>query len=72
MKGSSSVWMFLIGLGSMTQFHFVGSLGVSELPIFLIAPIIFVMDFRLLRGDGFMPFIWLTILCCIGCCISSQ
>lgn len=71
MKNSSSFWLFLVGLGSYTQFHFVGSLGISELPIFLLAPVIFIRDYNVLRKDGFLIFIHLTILACIGCAISS-
>ena len=71
MKNKSAVWMFLIGLGSATQFHFVGSLGVSELPIFIVAPFIFLKDYNQLKRDGFMPFIWLCILTCCGCVVSA-
>ena len=70
-KGNSSIWMFLIGLGSQTQFHLVGSLGISEFPMFLLAPIVFFRDYRRLKDDGFMPFIWIIFLVCLGCCISS-
>lgn len=70
-RGSSNIWLFLIGLGSVTQFHFVGSLGISELPMFLSAPFIFLLDYKALKRDGFMPFVWLTILTCVGCVISS-
>ena len=68
---SSSFWLFLIGLGSQTQFHFIGSLGISELPMYLLAPIFFVQDYALLKRDGFMPFIWLSISVVVGCCIAS-
>lgn len=71
MSKSSSFWMFLIGLGSATQFHFVGSLGISEFPLFLIAPFIFITDCHELKRDGFMPFLLLTLLTCLGCVISS-
>lgn len=69
---SSSALLFLIGLGSVTQFHLVGSLGLSELPMFLLAPFIFILDYRRLSADGFAPFIWLLILTCFGCLISSH
>lgn len=64
--------LFLIGLGSQTQFHFIGSLGISEFPIFIFAPFIFLMDYRKLKDDGFMPFIWMSLLSCLGCLISSS
>ena len=71
MRRHSSLWLFLIGLGYHTQFRFVGSIGISELPVFLLAPFMFVKDYKLLKRDGFMTIIGLAILCCIGCCVSS-
>lgn len=71
MRSSSSILLFLVGLGSITQFHFVGSIGLSELPIFLLAPIVFLLDFKQLKKDGFLPFVGLSILACVGCLISS-
>lgn len=62
----------MIGLGSQTQFHFVGSLGISELPIFLVAPFLFLFDYRELKKDGYLPFVWLSIATCVGCLISSR
>ena len=71
MKKSNSILLFLVGLGSVTQFHFVGSLGLSEFPIFLLAPFLFFVDYRRLKSDGFLPFIWLSILTCVGCIVAS-
>ena len=68
---AASIWMFLIGLGGQTHVHFFGSIGISELPIFFLAPIIFFQDFHQLRRDGFMPWIGLAILTCVGCLISA-
>lgn len=70
-EAHTSILLFLIGLGSVTQFHFIGSLGLSELPMFILAPFVFVMDYKRLKADGFMPFVWLAILTCVGCVISS-
>ncbi len=67
----SALWLFLIGLGSMTQIHVVGSIGISELAIFLIAPFVFIKDYRILKSDGFMPFLGLSLLTCMGCIVSS-
>lgn len=72
MRKYSSLLLFLVGLGSVTQFHFVGSIGLSELPMFLLAPIVFLIDFRQLKEDGFLPFVCLSILTCFGCMISSM
>lgn len=71
MKNKSAFWLFLIGLGSQTQFHFVGSLGISEAPMYLLAPIFFVQDYSTLKRDGFLPFVWLSISVVIGCCVAS-
>ena len=72
MNNRASLWLFLIGLGSQTQFHFVGSLGISELPVLLLAPFLFVKDCRQLKADGFMPFLWLVILTCLGCILGAK
>lgn len=71
MKRLSSLLLFLIGTFSMTQIRVVGSIGISELPIFILAPFIFFIDYRTLRHDGFLPMIWLALLACVGCCVSS-
>ena len=68
---AASFWMFVIALGGQTQVHFFGSIGISELPIYLLAPIIFIKDFQALKRDGFLPWIWLSILTCAGCVVSS-
>ena len=71
MRKNTSFMLFMIGLGSMTQFHFIGSLGISELPIYVIAPFVFLLNYRCLKQDGFLPFIYLTLATCLGCIISS-
>ena len=71
MKKGTSLWLFLIGLGSQTQFHFVGSIGISELPIFLIAPFLYFKNFRRIRRDGFNTLVLLAIASCVGCIVSS-
>lgn len=69
---SASWWLFLAGLGSETQIHFFGSIAITELFFYALAPILFFMDYRRLKHDGFLPWIWLTILTCFGCLISSK
>lgn len=71
MKRKSSLLLFLIGLGSQTEFHLVGSLGLSELPVYLAAPFIFAADYQTIKRDGFLPMIMLSALCCLGCLLSS-
>lgn len=55
----------------MTQVNFVGSIGISELVCYILAPFVFVKDIPSLRRNGFMPVIWLSILSMIGCCLAS-
>lgn len=69
-SGSGSI-LFLIGLGFQTQIHFFGSIGISELILFLVAPIVFVQDYHRLRYDGFLPMVWLSLLVCVGCVVSG-
>ena len=70
-KNSVSVVLFLLGLGSQTQIHFVGSIGISELVTFIIAPFILISNYHLLKRDKFSVFVWISILTCVGCVISS-
>ena len=71
MHKQNSALLFLIGLGSITQIHVVGSIGISEIPIFLLAPIVFIKNYRLLAHDGFLPILWLAIFATIGCFIGG-
>ena len=68
---STSIILFLIGLFSMTQIRIIGSIGISEIPIYLVAPFLFLFDYGELRNDGFLPIIWLSLLTCVGDCVSS-
>lgn len=63
--------LFLLGLFSETQVHVIGSIGISELFIYIAAPFMFMMDYYDLRRNGFMPVIILAIMSCVGCVISS-
>lgn len=69
---ASNIILFLIGLFSMTQVRIVGAIGVSEIPIYISAPFIFLLDFRSLRRHGFLPLLSLILLTCLGCVISSS
>lgn len=68
---NNGIWFFLLGLGAQTQVHFFGSIGISELVVFLIAPWILVLDYASLKRDGFHIFVHIGILTCIGCVISG-
>ena len=67
----ASLFLFLLGTFSMTQIHVVGNIGISELVVFFVAPLIFIQDYRFLKLDGFMPAIMLSILMCVGCVVAS-
>ena len=59
MKGKN-FWLFLIGTFSMTQVRLIGSIGISEVIVFVVAPFVFVSDYRFLKRDGFMPMVNLS------------
>ena len=67
----SSIALFLIGTFAMTQIRFIGSIGISELAMSVMAPFLFARDARELRRDGFFPVIFLVGLTCFSCMISS-
>lgn len=71
-QSRAAFWLFMIGLGSQTQIRVVGSIGISEFVMFLVAPFVFLVDHRRLKADGFMPFVWLSILTCFGCLVSGM
>ena len=63
--------MFLIGLFSMTEIYIGGFIAISELVLFAYAPFVFLKDFRIIKKDGFMLFIALSILTILGCVVAS-
>lgn len=70
-KHSLSLIMFLIGLGAMTKVVLVGSIAISEIFIFLLAPFIAMKDFRSLKRDGFVPVLLLLSLTMCGCVVAT-
>lgn len=71
MVRNTSALLFLIGTFSMTQVRLIGSIGISEIFVFMAAPFVFARDYRLLKRDGFMPMVNLAILTVCGCFIAS-
>lgn len=63
--------LFLLGLFSETQIRLVGSIGISELYMFIVAPFVFIADYSRLKRNGFMAYIFFVILAMLGCVISS-
>ncbi len=72
MRGKTTGLLFLIGLFSVTQIRIIGSIGISEIPIFLVAPFLFITNYRVLKHDGFLPVVWLSLFTCVANCISSH
>lgn len=67
---STKIWVFLVGLFSMTQVRVIGSIGISELAIVLVAPFFYVQDLRKIKQDGMLLLLNLTLLTSVSCCIS--
>lgn len=67
---SQSFLLFLIGLFSQTQIQVVGSIGISELVIFLIAPVIWVREYGVFRREKVTTVLNLLLLAMVGCVIS--
>ena len=67
---TTSFWLFLLGLFSETQIHVVGSIGISELIVYVLAPLVFMQDYHMLKHDKFMPAILLAMSAMLGCVIA--
>ncbi|MBE6381542.1 MAG: hypothetical protein E7049_00830 [Lentisphaerae bacterium] len=55
----------------MTKIYFLGTISLSELGAFLIAPIVFILNYKKIRDDGFLPFIWMVAIVMVSMFISS-
>ena len=67
----SSALLFLLGLGSATKIFFFGALALSELVIFLIVPLLFLKQFKRMRREGFLTFVYMLGLIVIGMLVSA-
>lgn len=54
--------LFLIGLGSLTQIKIGFSIGISEIFVYLAAPLLFMRNVAMLKRDGMMPLLFLGLL----------
>lgn len=63
--------LFLIGLGATYRVHLIGQIGISEIFVFLVAPVMFLADFLELKRDGFLSIIVLAVLTMIGSIVSG-
>ena len=57
-----SMPLFLLGLFSETQILVIGSIGISELVMFVVGPFFLIKDWLALRQKRFTLFLWLLVL----------
>ena len=65
-KGWSSFLLFVLGLGSATKIFFLGTIALSELVIFFIAPFLFLRHWHRMRREGFHSFIYMLTFLIAG------
>ncbi len=71
-RNNGCAWtMFLMGLFSQTQVRIIGSIGISELILFAVAPFVFVLNYATFKRDGILLALRLLSLAMVGCVISS-
>ena len=58
----AGLYLFLIGLGSLTQIKIGFSIGISEIFVYLAAPFLFIRNRVMLRRDGMMTLLFLGLL----------
>lgn len=65
-KGWSSFFLFLLGLGSATKIFFLGTIALSEIVIFFIAPCLFLRYWVRMRREGILSFIYMLTFLIAG------
>lgn len=68
---SSSVLLFLFGLGCCTQIYLYGCIAISELVAFVIAPILYIKNYSALRRLKFTTFLNMVLMLICSMLISS-
>lgn len=71
MSKFNALLLFLLGLLSTYRVNLIGKIGVSEIVVFLAAPIVFFQDFHVLRRERFLPYVSLALLVCLGDLLSG-
>lgn len=71
MSKFNAVLLFLLGLLSTYRVNLIGKIGISEIFVFLAAPIIFFQDLYNLRRERFLPYVYLALLVCLGDVLSG-
>lgn len=69
-KGSSFL-LFFVGLGCYTQIYLYGCIAISELVAFVIAPVLYIKNYSMLRRLKFTPFINMVFMLLGSMVISS-
>ena len=75
MRKSDSIILFLVGMLSMTQLHIIGAIGISELFVFIVAPIIYITRFNDFRNKKFGMALGMALILNISClysCYSNE
>lgn len=74
MKGvkHSSLWLFLIGLGSATKIYLGGAISFTEIVVFGLAPFFAIRHYGEYKRMGFLPVLIIPLLMIVGCFISCQ
>ena len=57
-----NILLFLVGMFSLTQIRIVGYIGITEVVLFFVAPLVFFKTYHALRQHGFMFVIVLSLL----------
>jgi len=68
---ASSFLLFLLGLGSATKVFLFGTIAISELVIFFLAPLVFLRKFVHMKRDEFSGFIYMLSMLIGGMIISA-
>ena len=71
-RGWATFLLFVLGLFSKTKVLLLGTIAISELIIFPLAPILFLKNYRRIKSDGFMPAFWMVFGMIIALLVSSQ
>jgi len=69
--GTNYIWLFLLGLGSGLRVHIIGLIGLSELVVFVLSPILFLRHMDEFKKAGFMTFYNLIFMMIVGSLMSS-
>lgn len=68
---SASFWLFMIGLGSMTQINIGGYTAISEFFLVLLFPIALIKNYRLFAKDHCKTMVNLLLLWMVGTCLTD-